>query len=220
VFFAFLSLALILVVVDATSLYIERKRLFTLADGAALVGAEAFTIDSVTVTSSGPRPTLQPADVSAAVTAYLAGTPDPGFDDLRVDRATTDDGASATVTLSSAQILDLHNTPITVVAAPGAGKYIAVHKVVAYLNHVTTDYVSSSGDLSVCYSGEEADPYSTVNLQRSADHIAVEAVQQMSLPAASMVNVAIVAAANGSVFTLGDGTLPITVWYTIEDVPA
>ena len=72
VFFAFLSLALILVVVAATSLYIERKRLFTLADGAALVGAEAFTIDSVTVTSSGPRPTLQPADVSAAVTAYLA----------------------------------------------------------------------------------------------------------------------------------------------------
>ena len=69
VFFAFLSLALILVVVAATSLYVERKRLFTLADGAALVGAEAFTIDSVTVTSSGPRPTLQPADVSAAVTA-------------------------------------------------------------------------------------------------------------------------------------------------------
>ena len=101
VFFAFLSLALILVVVAATSLYIERKRLFTLADGAALVGAEAFTIDSVTVSSSGPRPTLQPADVSAAVTAYLASTPDPGFDDLRVDRATTDDGASATVTLSA-----------------------------------------------------------------------------------------------------------------------
>ena len=37
VFFAFLSLALILVVVAATSLYVERKRLFTLADGAARV---------------------------------------------------------------------------------------------------------------------------------------------------------------------------------------
>ena len=101
VFYGFLSLALILVVVAATSLYLERKRLFTLADGAALVGAEAFTIDGVSVTPSGLRPTLQPTDVSAAVTAYLASTPDPGFDDLRVDRATTDDGASATVTLSA-----------------------------------------------------------------------------------------------------------------------
>jgi len=101
VFFAFLSLALILVVVAATSLYLERKRLFTLADGAALVGAEAFTLDSVTTTPDGPRPMLQPADVSTAVTAYLAGIPDSGFDSLEVDRATTDDGASATVTLSA-----------------------------------------------------------------------------------------------------------------------
>ena len=101
VFFGFLSLALILVVVAATSLYLERKRLFTLADGAAFVGAEAFTIDSVTVTPSGPRPTLQATDVTAAVTAYLAGIPDPGFDSLEVDRATTDDGTSATVTLSA-----------------------------------------------------------------------------------------------------------------------
>jgi len=174
-------------------------------------GGGAVAASDVSFTPTG---TIAATNVQAAIAEVASeaggGTLTPG-----VDYPT-----SATVTLSSAQLLDLHNTPVTLVAAPGAGKYIAVHKVVAYLNHVTTDYVSSSGDLSVCYSGEEADPYSTVNLQRSADHIAVEAVQQMSLPAASMVNVAIVAAANGSVFTLGDGTLPITVWYTIEDVPA
>ena len=59
IFYGVLSLVLILLVVAATSLYIERKRLFTLADGAALVGAEAFPLDAVAPTASGYRPTLE-----------------------------------------------------------------------------------------------------------------------------------------------------------------
>ncbi len=101
IFYGFFSLALILLVVAATSLYLERKRLFTLADGAALVGAESFALDDVTLGPAGYRPTLKPADVAAAVTTYLASIPDPGFHSLTVDRATTDDGTSATVTLSA-----------------------------------------------------------------------------------------------------------------------
>lgn len=42
IFFGFLSLVLVLLVVAASSLYLERKRLFAVADGAALSGAEAF----------------------------------------------------------------------------------------------------------------------------------------------------------------------------------
>ena len=38
IFYAALALVLILLVVAATSLYLERKRLYTLADGASLVG--------------------------------------------------------------------------------------------------------------------------------------------------------------------------------------
>lgn len=101
IFYGFLSLALILLVVAATSLYLERKRLFTLADGAALVGAEAFTLETVQLTSAGYRPTLRSTDVSAAVTAYVADIPEPGFESLAVDRAASDDGISATVTLSA-----------------------------------------------------------------------------------------------------------------------
>ncbi|MEQ1736043.1 MAG: pilus assembly protein TadG-related protein [Rhodoglobus sp.] len=99
--FGILCLALILVVVAATSLYLERKRLFTLADGAALVGAEAFTLDAVAATPDGYRPTLKAADVASAVTTYLAAIPALSFDSLTVERATTDDGRSATVTLSA-----------------------------------------------------------------------------------------------------------------------
>jgi uncharacterized membrane protein len=101
VFFGLLSLALVLLVVAATSLYLERKRLFTLADGAAVVGAEAFGLDDVTMTASGVRPELDSAAVGAAVTDYVESAPDRGFESLAVDRAVSTDGRSATVELSA-----------------------------------------------------------------------------------------------------------------------
>jgi hypothetical protein len=101
IFYGFLALALVLIVAAASSLYLERKRLFTLADDAALVGAESFDLNSVTFTGHGPRPVLQPAQVHAAVTSYLAGNPVDRFEGLVVERATTLDGKSATVTVSA-----------------------------------------------------------------------------------------------------------------------
>jgi len=101
IFYGFLALALVLIVAAAASLYLERKRLFTLADGAALVGAESFDLDSVTFSGHGPRPLLQPGQVHAAVESYLAGNPVDRFEGLVVERATTADGESATVTVSA-----------------------------------------------------------------------------------------------------------------------
>jgi len=101
IFYAFLSLVLILLVVATTSLYLERKRLFTLADGAALVGAEAFELDSVTLTPDGPRATLESADVARAAADYLATVPTSGLESLTLERAETVDGRSATVALSA-----------------------------------------------------------------------------------------------------------------------
>lgn len=115
IFYGFFSLALILLVVAATSLYLERKRLLTLADGAALVGAEAFALDQVVFGPKGFRPTLQPTDVAGAVAAYVTSTPDNGFHSLRVDRATTEDGTSATVTLSA----DWHPPVLSVLVPDG-----------------------------------------------------------------------------------------------------
>lgn len=100
IFFAALSLALILTVVAATSLYLERKRLLTLADGAALVGAESFSLDTVTATPAGPRPVLTSAEVASAVKNYLADNPSDSFTKLAVERAVSVDGKSATVELS------------------------------------------------------------------------------------------------------------------------
>ena len=99
-FFGFLCLVIVLLVSAASSLYLERQRLFTLADGAALAGAEGFTLSDVAPTSAGVRASLDSAEVADAVNGYLAETPH-NFENLRVERAGTIDGRSSTVRLSA-----------------------------------------------------------------------------------------------------------------------
>ena len=100
IFYGVLSLILVLIVVAASSLYLERKRLFTLADGAAFVGAEAFELSAVGPTSVGFRPKLSTSEVADAVADYVESTAN-RFEGLQIERAETTDGRSATVSLSS-----------------------------------------------------------------------------------------------------------------------
>lgn len=99
--YGMLALLLILVAVAATSVYLERKRLLTLADGAALAGAEAFPLDTVAVASGDLRPVLTDDAVDRAVQDYLDTAPHATFDGLSVTEATSVDGQSATVSLSA-----------------------------------------------------------------------------------------------------------------------
>ena len=101
IFYGFVALVLVLIVVAASSLYLERKRLFTLADGAALVGAEAFDLGEVQQTAGGARPRLQSTDVATAVTGFVAGSAGSRFESLEVLRAESTDGRSATVELAA-----------------------------------------------------------------------------------------------------------------------
>jgi hypothetical protein len=100
--FGALALAVVLLVSAATSLYLERARLFTLADGAALAAAESFRLDSVQLTADGElRPRLTKPEVTAAAVEYLAQAPDTRLEGLRLVAATTPDGLSARVTLAA-----------------------------------------------------------------------------------------------------------------------
>jgi len=101
IFYGFLSMVLVLLVIAATSLYLERKRLFTLADGAALVGAEAFDLEQVTREDGVVELHLQTADVASAVSDYVEQSPGVDFDSLRIENAESVDGRSATVALSA-----------------------------------------------------------------------------------------------------------------------
>ena len=100
-FFAMLALLLILLVVAATSLYLERKRLFTLADAAALVAAESFELDAVARTPAGYRPVLTTSQVRAAAEEFLDAFPHDSFDVVELVRAESLDGRSATIELAT-----------------------------------------------------------------------------------------------------------------------
>jgi hypothetical protein len=98
VFYGVLGLALVLVVVSATSLYLERKRLFTLADGAALAAAESWRLDEVRIEGGELVFDLDAATVRAAASEYLGVAPH-SLRGLDLVRADSDDGRSASVTL-------------------------------------------------------------------------------------------------------------------------
>lgn len=99
IFYGFMALLVVLIVVAATSLYLERKKLFTLADGAALAGAESFELDAVAIDSGELHAALTSPEIRAAATGYLAAAPHPDLESLVLARADTADGQSATVTL-------------------------------------------------------------------------------------------------------------------------
>lgn len=96
-----LSLVIIFGVSSATSLLIERQRLFALADSAALAGAESFDPALLREGASGIVVTLESDRVRGAVSRFLATTDVSGFESLAVERARTGDGRSADVELSS-----------------------------------------------------------------------------------------------------------------------
>lgn len=92
--YGLLALVLITVTVDATSLYLAQKRLDSIADSAALAGADGFTL---TVVNAQPRAVLNSSDVYGQAAALVAQS----GEDARLVSASTPDGVSARVTVAS-----------------------------------------------------------------------------------------------------------------------
>jgi uncharacterized membrane protein len=116
IFYCFLGLSIVMVVASATTLYLERKRLFTVADGAALAAAEAWALDAVRIDGDRLAITLDDAEVRRAAVDYLADAAT-GLDDLELVRAASDDGRSATVTVRAIWRAPIH-TELVPVAVP------------------------------------------------------------------------------------------------------
>jgi uncharacterized membrane protein len=91
--YALLALALILVSVCATDLYISQKRLDAIADAAALAGADGFTL---AVEGETPRADLTDEGVTAQVVALLDALPVP----VTLESASSPDHHSSRVTVS------------------------------------------------------------------------------------------------------------------------
>jgi hypothetical protein len=99
-FFA-VALALVLLVTAATALYLERSRLYTLADGAALAGADSFAVDTATVAPDGTvQPQLDGGRVRQAASDYLTAATAGRRTPVALVDAGTPDGRSARVRLA------------------------------------------------------------------------------------------------------------------------
>lgn len=98
IFGCFVGLSVIVLVVAATSLYIERKRLYTLADGAALAACESFDLSRASFDGNQLHVSLSSEAVRANVESYLRAAPT-DLQGLHVISATSPDAQSARVRL-------------------------------------------------------------------------------------------------------------------------
>jgi hypothetical protein len=89
-------------VTAATSLLLERHRLYALADSAAVVAAESFSLQTVRLTGAGVEAPLTSGGVLDSVENYLSRAGVGVLQDVSIERAHTPDGRVAEVTLSSA----------------------------------------------------------------------------------------------------------------------
>jgi len=72
--FAFILMVLIAVVTDASAAYLQHSGLDTVADGAALTGADALDTNAVYHGGIGDAPPLDPVAATAAIEKYLVDT--------------------------------------------------------------------------------------------------------------------------------------------------
>ena len=87
--FVAISLLVLTVVMAASAVYIERKKLLSVADGAALAAADTFTLADVETGEGAPVPRLSDGAVHGAVQRYLAETGAAGrFNGLAVSGGT------------------------------------------------------------------------------------------------------------------------------------
>ena len=101
----FVALALLVttVVIGISSVYLEHKRLLSLADGAALAAADSYTLGEVQTRGGPPSATLNAARVRNVAADFIARSPGSlRFDSLAVAPATgTPDGSTAVVALTA-----------------------------------------------------------------------------------------------------------------------
>lgn len=91
--YALLAMALVLVCVDATSLYLERKRVDAAADAAALAGADGFVFS---VSGGRPRAVLTDDSVREQALAVVVAA-----ESVELVSADTPDGTTARATVAA-----------------------------------------------------------------------------------------------------------------------
>jgi len=114
--------------------------------------------------------------------------------------------------LSQAQIQALNTTPIEIVAAPGAGKYIQIMSASAFLDHNGTTYSGASGDIQLNIGSNIFITSGTNIITQTSDSVVpiLGVNQYISLNTAMNIT-------SSNDFTGAGGTLDVYVQYAIID---
>ncbi len=99
-----LALLVTTVVIGISSVYLEHKRLLSLADGASLAAADSYTLGDVDTQGESPSATLSPARVRNVAADFVSRSPAAQrFSGLAVAGSTgSPDGSTAVVVLTAA----------------------------------------------------------------------------------------------------------------------
>jgi hypothetical protein len=127
----------------------------------------------------------------------------------------------AHVAVTAAQMKALAETPITLVAAPGAGKIIVPLLVSYSLTFVTTAYTTTSAVVTVSYTNAAGDGVmllGNTGLGEGSSKVVLVAAangEADQVMPTSVINAPLVLANGGSDLTLGDGTFSFHVTYVV-----
>lgn len=122
--------------------------------------------------------------------------------------------------VSSAELLDLHNTPKVVQVAPGAGRFLQLIGVATYLHAGSTPYATASGTgLVVGYpalvpGAYAANPMGMTGITSAVDRLGLGRGYDMEAAAADVLNAPLVLAIDDAL-TVGNGTLDYAVAYLV-----
>lgn len=126
-------------------------------------------------------------------------------------------------TISNAEVRTLNATPVTVVLAPGASKYIAVERIHVQYVYATAafDSVGASDDLEFRYTDASGAKVATnVETVGMLDQTADKYADTRGIDCIPVANAPIVAhIATGEVYgAAGGGSLIVTTYYSIRDM--
>lgn len=122
---------------------------------------------------------------------------------------------SVDVVLSSAQLLALHTTPITLVAAPGANKALVLDSAAFFLDYNSAAYddIASGDDLNIRYTDGSGAIAGTLETTGFLD-LTADAYSLVQVPSGSIIlpaNAPLVASLAGAI-TTGDSPLAVRVF--------
>ena len=150
--------------------------------------------------------------IARSITIAPGGTP---LQSSQIDPALTQ---RVKVTLTAAQIKALNTTPITLVAAQGAGTYVSVDEIVATLNYGTTQFTGSN-NIEIRHTNGSGAKVTGDLAYAWLNGSAVAAVKAVSAALTPVANSAIVASVPTANPAAGDSTVTLDVVYRVVTLP-